>query len=109
MDRRAAERGAEILRRYHHPESWEDGRLTGKPHLIGKKVLKVEEIRLGGMAFVSEQDARVNAAAIRAFAQSAGLPPYKLTLDQVQGKAPYVVVPDEYFESEILPILHGLT
>jgi hypothetical protein len=108
MNQATAERGADILRRYRHPESWENGASTLKHHLAGKMVLKVEELRLGGDAFVNEEDARENAAAIRVFAQSAGLPPYKLTLDQVQGRAPYVVVPAQYFESEVLPILQAL-
>lgn len=88
-----ADRGADILRRYRHPESWENGASTLKHHLAGMMVLKIDEIRLGGGAFINEQDDRANAAAIRAFAHSAGLPPYKLTLDQVPGKAPYAVVP----------------
>jgi hypothetical protein len=108
MDQTAAECGADIFRRYRHPESWKDGRSTGKPHLIGKTVLKVEEIRLGGGAFVRAEDARANAAAIRAFAQSAGLAPYQLTLDQTVDKAPYVVVPTQYFEIDVLPVLRAL-
>jgi hypothetical protein len=103
-----AEVGAEILARYQHPDSWADGRSTGKPHLIGKKVLKVEEIRLGGMAFVDEQTARDNAGAIRAWVGSVGLATYHVTFDQQYDKAPYVVVPEQYFEEPVLPHLQAL-
>jgi hypothetical protein len=104
-----ADLGAEILRRYRHPGSWKNGRDTSRVHLFGALVLKVEEIRLGGDAFVSEAAARSNAAAIMAWAASVGLPPYKLTIDHPLGKAPYVVVPKQYFQTDVLSELRKLT
>lgn len=103
-----AQNGAKILKRYKHPDSWKDGSSTGKAHLARKTVLKVEEIRLGGGAFVSRSEAVGNAKAIRAWAGSVGLSPAKFTIDQREGYAPYVVVDNDYFKSHVLPKLAKL-
>lgn len=103
-----AEMGGKLLGSYRHPDDWAEGNSTGKMHLIGRKILKVEEIRIGGMAFVSEEVAMANAEAIRAWAGSVGLKPFQLTLDQQRDKAPYVVVPQQYFEDPVLPLLQAL-
>lgn len=56
------ELGAAILKRYKHPDDWREGSGTGKPHLVHTMVLKVEDIRLGGQAYVDEAAARLSAA-----------------------------------------------
>ncbi|HLZ14691.1 MAG TPA: hypothetical protein VKQ34_01735 [Candidatus Saccharimonadales bacterium] len=105
--RTPAEVGADVLREYRHPDSWIDGGSTGKPHLLGRMVLLVEEIRLGGKGFVTPEQALSNAAAIRAWAGSVGLAPY-LTFDRQPDNAPYVVVPEQYFQEPVLPQLQAL-
>jgi hypothetical protein len=108
IENKLAERGGELLARYRHPGDWAEGNSTGKIHLIGQKILRVEEIRIGGMAFVSEETALANADAIRAWAGSVGLQPFQFMLDQQRDKAPYVMVPQQYFEVPVLPLLQAL-
>jgi len=87
--------GAKILRRYRHPESWEDGSRVGKSHLIGSMTLLVEELRLSGRS--TDAAAHVNAHAIRTWAKSVGIEPYQLKLDARYGLAPRIYVPNEHW------------
>ncbi len=100
--------GADVLRQYQHPDGWIDGRSTGKPNLMGKMVLIVEEIRLGGMGFLTQEQALGNVAAIRAWAGSVGLGPQHLAFDHQPDMTPYVVVPEAYFQEPVLPQLQAL-
>ncbi len=92
-----AQLGGDILRRYPL-EYWETGRSTGKAHHVGRRILKVEEIRFGGGAFVTPDEARTNVAAIRAWMASAGLKPYQILFDHQPDKAPYIMVPEAHFD-----------
>ncbi len=82
-------RGAAILKRYSHLDDWERGSSTGKAHLVNTMTLKVEEIRIGGMAFVTAEEARLNAHAIAAFARRMRI---RIQIDQQPGKAPRIFV-----------------
>ncbi|HXH26707.1 MAG TPA: hypothetical protein VNG90_02340 [Candidatus Acidoferrum sp.] len=97
--------GKTVLAIYRHPDSWKGG----EGSRAGSMVLKVEEIRVGGDAFVSKFDSDINAKAILAWAASVGIKPFQLTLTREQNKAPYVVVPNQYFTNDVLPHLQALT
>ena len=104
-------RGAFILKHYRHPDDWRPGSDTSRIHLMRCRVLKVEEIRIGnpppGFAANDPDQARLNARAIAAFARAVRLQPYQLLIDQQDGKAPYIYVPDEHW-AVVLPLLQAL-
>ncbi len=101
-------RGSVILSRYRHPEDWEDGNSTGKPHLRGTKTLRVEEIRIGnpppGLPANDEAHARREARAILAFARELRV---RIQVDQQPGKAPRIYVANDEWQ-HVLPVLQSL-
>ena len=103
--------GAVILRQYRHPTDWEDGGQTGKQHLRGAKVLKVEEIRLGKLPFgippIPTALAEYSAQCIAAWARAVGLTPDQFRIDQQPDKAPYIYVPKIHW-NRVLPLLQQL-
>lgn len=100
--KREIELGAEIMRRYQHPDDWIDGISTRRADLYGKRLLQVWELRSGW----SSRKAEKNTAAIRAWGKSVDLH-HHLSFHRTPNHVVYLAVP-KYLWNEVLEKLNNL-